>query len=122
MLGATLVSSAAAGLFIGDNGGRPRALPRSSLFELAASRGIYNLPGSDPLPLGWEIRKPGSLGCMLEGPVDLSRPCEDIIGMLLKLRAQPLLFGDTESLPGFARSQVALRLAGRSAPAGQVEG
>jgi hypothetical protein len=115
LLAATLASSPTAGVFVGDNAGRPRLVPRSSLFELAASRGIHNLPGSDPLPLSWEIRKPGRLGCMLEVPLELSRPAEGLIRALNALRAQPPVFGAPDSLPRFARSQVGLRLVSRPA-------
>jgi hypothetical protein len=110
LLAATLSSSPAEGLCIGDNGGRPRAMARPRLFELAASRGIYNLPGSDPLPLRWEINKPGRLGAVLDGPIDLSRPTASLLRTLLTLRAQPPLFGSPESLAGFVRSQIGLRL------------
>jgi len=113
LLTATLTSFSPNGLFIGDNGGRPRALRRPRLFELAASRGIYNLPGSDPLPLRWEINKPGRLGAVLEGPIDLSRPTASLLRTLLTLRAQPPLFGYQESLAGFVKSQIGLRLPGR---------
>lgn len=106
----TLRSSPPDGLFLGDSVARPRALPRSPLYELAASRGIYNLPGSDPLPLSWEIGKPGSFGCVLGAPLETSRPAERLIQILHGLRAQPPLFGSPGSLPGFVRSQVALRL------------
>lgn len=115
LLQATLSSVPVSGLFVGDNGGRPRLIPRSRLFELAATRGIFDLPGSDPLPLRWEIRKPGRLGSILEGPLDLSRPAECLMEVLRDLRGQPPLFGGPDSLPGFARSQVALRLAARAA-------
>lgn len=115
LLAATLASLSGGGFFLGDNGGRPRAIPRSPLFELAASRGIYNLPGSDPLPLRWEVRKPGRLGAVLKGPLDFSRPVESLLRALSHLRAQPPLFGGPDSLAGFVRSQVALRLRARSA-------
>jgi hypothetical protein len=117
LLAATLASLTSRSFFVGDNASRPRVIPRSSLFELAASRGIYNLPGSDPLPLGWEIRKPGRLGAVLEGPLDLSRPVESLLRALRGLRAQPLLFGSGESLVGFVRSQLGLRLRGRAVAA-----
>jgi len=117
LLAATLASLSSRGLFVGDNGGRPRAIPRSPLFELAASRGIYNLPGSDPLPLRWEIRKPGRIGAVLEAALELSRPAESLIRALRELRAQPPLFGQPDSLAGFARSQVGLRLRRRAASA-----
>ncbi|HZN97104.1 MAG TPA: hypothetical protein VFB61_05170 [Gemmatimonadales bacterium] len=113
----TLTSSPPHGLFVGDSVARPRALPRSPLYDLAASRGIYNLPGSDPLPLSWEIGKPGSFGCVLEAPLETSRPAERLIRILLGLRAQPPLFGGPGRLSGFVRSQVALRLR-RGAPEG----
>jgi hypothetical protein len=115
LLADTLASLNEGGVFVGDNGGRPRAIPRSTLFELAASRGIYNLPGSDPLPLPWEVRKPGRLGAVLEGPLDLSRPVEWLLRALRGLRAQPPLFGGPDSLLGFVRSQVGLRLQSRVA-------
>jgi hypothetical protein len=117
LLAATLASSPGHGLLVGDNAGRPRVIPRSPLFELAASKGIYNVPGSDPLPLRWEIRKPGRLGCFLEGPLDLSRPVAFLTAMLYGLRSQPPLFGRPESLPRFALSQVGLRLVDRAAGA-----
>jgi hypothetical protein len=117
----TVASWLGRGLFVGDNAGRPRVIPRSSLFELAASRGIYNLPGSDPLPLGWEIGKPGRLGAVLEGPLDLAQPTQRMIRILQELRHQPPLFGGPESLHRFARSQVALRLVSRAATAAPHE-
>jgi hypothetical protein len=121
LLAATLASLTSDSLFVGDNASRLRVVPRSSLFELAASRGIYNLPGSDPLPVPWEIRKPGRLGTVLNGPLDLSRPVDWLVRVLRGLRAQPPLFGGTESLLGFVRSQLGLRLRRRTsaAPANQ---
>jgi hypothetical protein len=110
------------GLFVGDNAARPRLFPRPPLFDLAASRKIYNLPGSDPLPLRWEIRKPGRLGAVLEGPLDLSRPVASLLQMLRELRAQPPLFGTPDSVAGFVRSQVGLRLRQRTAAPGQPAG
>jgi hypothetical protein len=114
LLAATLASLTSGSVFVGDNASRPRVVPRSSLFELAASRGIYNLPGSDPLPLPWEIRKPGRLGTVLNGPLDLSRPVDWLVRALRGLRAQPPLFGRAESVLGFVRSQLGLRLRRRT--------
>ena len=117
LLTATLASQPSAGMFVGDNGGRPRFIPPARLFEVAASRGIYNLPGSDPLPLNWEIDKPGSFGAVLEGPLDLSLPAKTLVANLRNLQAQPPLFGRSASISGFTRSQVGLRLRGRAMPA-----
>jgi len=115
LLAAALASLSGGDVSVGDNGGRPRVIPRSPLFELAASRGIYNLPGSDPLPLPWEVRKPGRLGAVLEAPLDLSRPVAALLRTLRGLRAQPPLFGGPDSLAGFVRSQVGIRLPSRLA-------
>ena len=115
LLAATLASLSGGGVFLGDNGGRPGLIPLSPMFELAAARGIYNLPGSDPLPLPWEVRKPGRLGAILEVPLDLSRPVAALLRTLCGLRAQPPLFGGPESLAGFVRSQVGIRLPARLA-------
>jgi hypothetical protein len=115
LVAAALTSSPVDGLFIGDNGGRPRAIRRPRLFELATACGIYNLPGSDPLPLRWEISKPGRLGVVLEGPMDFSRPTASLVRMLLTLRAQPPLFGSQESFGAFVKSQIGLRLPWRPA-------
>jgi len=116
LLATILASQPRGGIFVGDNGGRPRVIPRAPLFELAASRGIYNLPGSDPLPLYWEIEKPGSFGAILEGPLDFSLPAKSLIANLRNLQAQPPLFGRSGSIPQFARSQVGLRLRRRTMP------
>ena len=116
MLATTLASQPRGGIFVGDNGGRPRVIPRAPLFELAASRGIYNLPGSDPLPLYWEIEKPGSFGAILEGPLDFSLPVKSLIANLRNLQAQPPLFGRSGSIQQFARSQVGLRFRRRAMP------
>jgi hypothetical protein len=117
LLAAALSSQPRGGIFVGDNGGRPRVIPRAPLFEFAASRGIYNLPGSDPLPLTWEVEKPGSFGAVLEGPLDFSLPVKSLIANLRNLQAQPPLFGRSGSIPEFARSQVGLRLRRRVTPA-----
>jgi hypothetical protein len=122
LLAATLASLTSGSFFVGDNASRPRVIPRSSLFVLAASRGIYNLPGSDPLPLRWEVRKPGRLGAVLEEPLDLSRPVESLLRTLRGLQAQPPLFGGPHSLMGFARSQLGLRLRRQTATSAAPDG
>ena len=122
VLAATLRSLPSQGVFVGDNAARPRLIPRSPLFDLAASRGIYNLPGSDPLPLRWEIRKPGRLGAVLDGPLDLSRPVASLLQTLGELRAQPPVFGVGDSFAGFVRSQVGLRLRRKAAAPAEKAG
>jgi hypothetical protein len=95
--------------FVGDNGGRPRCSPTPRLLRQAVSRGIWNLPGSDPLPLPNEARRAGSHGFVVPGPVDFDRPFAQIREFLDHTSAQPSIFGERAALLNFARSQAALR-------------
>ena len=58
-------------LFLGDNGERPKFLPRSSHFKQAEKRGIRVLPGTDPLPFPSECRRAGSFGFSFLGSINL---------------------------------------------------
>ena len=97
---------------LGDNSGRPAFAPRPRLFELARSRGVPVLPGSDPLPFASQARKPGRYGFVLEAPVDMGSPALMIRKQLLH-RLQPRWYGRLESLPNFIRNQVAMQVRGR---------
>jgi hypothetical protein len=115
-----LSSPDAGAVYLGDNGGRPRHTPSPSLFRLALQNRVPILPGSDPLPLPAEERKPGRYGFILRGPVDAQAPAASIRS-LLSTRAQPRRFGHLESLGTFILRQTQLRLdrpASPSAPSG----
>lgn len=105
-----LLSSPDAGAFcLGDNGGRPEHTPTPSLFRVALEKGVPILPGSDPLPLPAEARKPGRYGFVLRGPVDAEAPAASVRS-LLATRAQPRRFGRLESPWTFVLRQTQLRL------------
>jgi hypothetical protein len=110
-----LTSPLADELYLGDNGGRPAAGPEPRLFRLARARGVPVLPGSDPLPLAPEVRKPGRVGFVLKGRVPAETPAA-AIAALLAARTQPPRFGRLESLPTFVHRQVALRLRRKKTP------
>lgn len=95
--------------FLGDNGGRPQHLPESPLLRRAARRGIWNLPGSDPLPLPGEVARPGGYGFVVSAAPDLERPFAQIRDAVIGFRAQPPLFGRCAGLLHFVRAQAALR-------------
>jgi hypothetical protein len=97
---------------LGDNAGRPAFAPRPRLFDLARSRGVPVLPGSDPLPFASQARKPGRYGFVLDAPVDTRSPALMIRKQLLR-RFQPRQYGRLESLPSFIRSQIAMQVRGR---------
>lgn len=97
-------------LFLGDNGGRPHGLGTPSLFELAGERGVWTLPGSDPLPFPSHERRVGSHGFALDAPLDLDRPGESLKAQLRELDAQPRAYGAGAALRAFLVHQVVLQV------------
>ena len=97
-------------LFVGDNGGRAGWSRPPALIRAATNLGIWNLPGSDPLPLAGEIAKPGSSGFLLNGQFSLNALLANIRAALNNLESQPSIFGKPEQLLRFARNQIRLRL------------
>ncbi len=115
-----LVESAKLGrLFLGDNGGRPRLSRQPRLFRVAAERGIWTLPGSDPLPLRSQMGRAGSYGFFLPADPDLYRPASQIKQLLRSAPAQPASFGRRESLTGSLGAQALLRLPQSAAKTGR---
>lgn len=107
----TLQESARRGerVFAGDNGGRPSVWPRPTVFTESEARGCPVLPGTDPLPIvGCEARV-GTYGFAMKGPLQELQTGLQLRQQLLAAKTlQP--FGRGESLPGFVRSQLKLRL------------
>jgi hypothetical protein len=102
-----------AAFFVGDNGGRPRHFPSPSLLRRAAARGVWNLPGTDPLPLPGQAQRLGSYGFMIPGTPDLDRPFAQIRDGVRRSTAQPRIYGRRPGLLAFAHAQAALRVPGR---------
>lgn len=105
-------------LFVGDNGGRPALWPRPRHFELAAQRGIWVLPGSDPLPFPGQVGNAGRCGFAVPAPLDRQRPATALFNWLRGCEAQPATFGRFERLPRFVRYQVATQWRKRRAARG----
>lgn len=97
-------------LFLGDSGVRWRGSPTPRLLRLAETRGIWNIPGSDPLPLTWQADRAGSYGCYLPCSPDSARPAAQIRGLLREATTQPQTFGRRDGLLRFMKAQVAIRL------------
>jgi hypothetical protein len=112
-----LASPVAGHLFLGDNAGRPGFMSEPRMFRLARERGIPVLPGSDPLPIAAEVRKPGRYGFVLRGPLNARSPAASIRAMIAT-RAPATPFGRLERLPTFVLRQTQLRCRRR----GMVEG
>ncbi len=97
-------------LYIGDNAGRPRCFGPPALFDLATTKGLFILPGSDPFPFSDEIAKAGSFGCVLEGELDSNKPFESLKTLLQRSQSQPLTYGCSSNLALFFWNQLRLRL------------
>lgn len=97
-------------LFLGDNQGRPRSFPRSSIFRLATSKGIVTLPGSDPLPLEGQTDRAGSYGFVLDAEIDPASPADSLRAAILRLVDDPPSFGHRPGLLRALGTQIALRL------------
>jgi len=95
---------------LGDNGGRPRFWPSPSLFKHARSRGTQILPGSDPLPLVNESRRPGSYGFTLPGTVSSDKPGYNLKQFVADSESQKATYGKRHGLSTFIANQLALRL------------
>ena len=97
-------------LFLGDNGGRPKFLPRSSHFKQAGKKGIRVLPGSDPLPFPSQCIRPGSFGFSAEGAVSTTHPARDIIRILLDPTNTFQSYGQPEPFLRFFRNQLLMQI------------
>ena len=85
-------------LFLGDNGGRPALWTEPGHFGRARGNGIFNLPGSDPLPLPGQTARIGHYGFRLTGQVSTERPWHDLQVILRGLGEQPQTFGTRPGL------------------------
>ncbi len=95
-------------VFLGDNGGRPMFIPRSSLFRKTDHQEWCILPGSDPLPFPNEGHRAGSFGFKLNGKISKSHPAMDIKEKLLDDMVQIQHYGKKELPHRFLWKQSAL--------------
>ncbi len=97
-------------IFLGDNGGRARLGPRPHPFRAAESRGIAILPGSDPFPLSYDVKRIGEYGFIIDGTVERSRPAAGLKHLLRKSAGPPSVYGCTIGIIGFCLNQLLIRL------------
>jgi len=106
--------------FLGDSAGRLRGAWRPMPFRLAESRGIWTLPGSDPLPFASHARRPGRYGFLLQGRLTRDRPSQSLKNLLRTLPHRPDVFGRRAGVVDFCRSQVAMQWRKHAHPATPV--
>ena len=95
---------------LGDNGGRPRFWPSPKLFKHALSYGTQILPGSDPLPLVNESRRPGSYGCTMTGIISPDTPGNSLKQLIADSEIPKTTYGKRHGLSTVIANQVALRV------------
>lgn len=103
-------SRPARNLFLGDNGGRLHGTPTPGLLLRGMQHGIWNLPGSDPLPFRSQQTRVGSRGFVLQGDVDRRRPAQTIRRALGELDTQPVTFGRGMGAVEFVASQLRIQV------------
>ena len=90
-------------LFAGDNGGRPGFWPLPSFCK-------RQLPGTDPLPLSYEVERPGSFGFVTQAVLDRDRPGECLKQVLSRPQPDIQTYGRAQSPWRFLKNQSLLRL------------
>ena len=100
-------------LFLGDNANRPKFWSLPAVFEQAVSKGIYNLPGSDPLPFSGLEKKAGSFGFMLRGEIRDEAPFQSLVSHVVGRPQSITQFGNAEGLGAFIQNQIAMQIVKR---------
>ena len=92
-------------LFTGDNGGRPGFWSLPDYFQQRPQ-----LPGTDPLPLPYEVSRAGSYGFSTQGNIDWAHPCRSLKQILLADQPSIQTYGRSLSPLKFIQSQTLIRL------------
>lgn len=96
--------------FLGDNGGRPAALPRPGLLSKAHRLGIRDLPGSDPFPFARELERVGSRGSVIEAALERETPAASLLALLRDPGVAPKSYGRGEEFLPFLKKQLGIQL------------
>ncbi len=98
---------------LGDNGGRPHWTVEPWPLRSSIKRGLWILPGSDPLPMIDEVERVGSYGFRIDEYISRSRPAADLKRYLRSLEKGPSPYGKRVGWLRFIRNQTHLRLVRR---------
>jgi hypothetical protein len=104
----TLLERFGSSLLLGDNSGRPTIWRNVPQFQTARTRGIAILPGTDPLPIPHHQNRLGSFGCAL--PAEVKPHSLEELAQLISSSIPIRSYGTLETLFGFFRSQIGIRL------------
>ena len=97
-------------LLLGDNAGRLSIGGEPKQFTRARKRGIWVLPGTDPLPFANQATRAGTFGMVLTGGIDRDKPAMSIKQLIQTADAQPKAFGRTDGPVSFLAKQFGMQL------------
>ncbi|MEZ6191199.1 MAG: hypothetical protein R3C45_07895 [Phycisphaerales bacterium] len=97
-------------LMLGDNAGRLSLAGEPKQFALARERGVWVLPGTDPLPFPAQARGVGRYGMVLTGGIDPGKPAASAKQSIETANQQPRVFGRTDGPIRFLGLQSAMQL------------
>lgn len=97
-------------LFLGDNGNRPRFWSLSKLFADAGEEGMYNLPGSDPLPVAHHDKRAGSYGFMFSADLDSTSPFKSLYQNVSAAPEKIVPYGEPNTNSSFIKEQVFMQI------------
>lgn len=97
-------------VLLGDNSGRPTFWRNPELFRQARMRKIKILPGSDPLPLPWEVQRVGRFGFILPQALSETNISQDLKKILSDNHHHVQTYGRLDRPDRFFRNQIALRM------------
>lgn len=97
-------------LMLGDNAGRLAMAGEPKQFAFARERGVWVLPGTDPLPFPSQARGVGRYGMVLTGGIDPEKPAASVKQSIETASQQPRVFGRTAGPIRFLGLQSAMQL------------
>ncbi len=96
--------------FLCDNGNRPNFWSEPNHFEIAETKGIRILSGSDPLHFASEVERAGSFGIKISKSVNKKQPARDLKNILFDPSMEIERYGNLENPYRFFRNQLAMQI------------
>ena len=97
-------------MILGDNAGRFALSGEPKQFVAARSKGIWVLPGTDPLPFADQASRVGRYGMAIRGGFDRDKPAASVLAHLETTGDQPETYGKTDGPLSFFRLQIGMQL------------
>jgi hypothetical protein len=97
-------------LMLGDNVGRLAMAGEPRQFAFARERGVWVLPGTDPLPFPSQARGVGRYGMVLTTGIDPEKPAASVKQSIETASHQPQVFGRTDGPIRFLGLQSAMQI------------